>query len=92
MKTYLRTLGFLRPHLHVFVLAVGATFLFAAFDAFSIVLLIPFLATLFSGQGEGGLEGSQLSGAERAGEGTANLLDRSLYANVGRFIDPQGDP
>ena len=53
MKTYLRTLGFLKPHLHVFVVAVVATFLFAAFDAFSIFLFIPFLQPLFSKQGVG---------------------------------------
>ena len=97
MKTYLRTLGFLKPHLHVFVVAVVATFLFAAFDAFSIFLFIPFLQTLFSKQGVGIPEevpagGAVAGAAEAAPEGGMNLLDRALDATLGRVIDVHGDP
>jgi subfamily B ATP-binding cassette protein MsbA len=82
LKTYFRTLGFLKPHLHVFVVAVVATFLFAAFDAFSIVLFIPFLRALFSG--EGGLGASPDTGVA--------ALDRALDATLGRFVNLQADP
>ena len=91
MKIYLRTLSFLKPHLHVFVVAVVATFLFAAFDAFSIVLFIPFLTTLFSGQG-GEVPEEVPVGVEASGEGAVNFVDRALDATVGRFVDVQGDP
>ncbi len=85
MKTYFRTLGFLKPHLHVFLVAVVATFLFAAFDAFSIVLFIPFLRALFSGEGgEGGLGASPDTGVA--------ALDRALDATLGRFVNLQADP
>jgi len=97
VKTYFRTLRYLRPHLNVFALAVVATSLFAAFDAFSIVLFIPFLSTLFSSRGqgvEGGAEGAE--GVALPVEATApadgNILDRILDATLGRFIDVDGDP
>jgi len=94
MKTYFRTLRYLKPHLHIFVLAVIATFLFAAFDAFSIVLFIPFLSTLFSRQGvdmsEGSGTGLLPAAEEMAGGG--NAIDRALDATLGRVIDVGGDP
>ena len=86
----------------MFALAVVATFLFAAFDAFSIVLFIPFLTTLFSSQG---LEVSESggAGAGNVGPGAASGLDptpmaesnpinRFLDATLGRVIDVEGDP
>lgn len=50
MSVYPRIFAYLKPHRWVFLTAVLATLLFAALDAFSFVLLIPFVATLF-GQG-----------------------------------------
>jgi subfamily B ATP-binding cassette protein MsbA len=103
VNTYLRILGFLKPHLPVFLLAVAATFLFAAFDALSIVLFIPFLSTLFSRQqtpvmgeeagGPGGdtLAQAPLSGITGSGDG-GNVVERALDATLGRFIDVEGDP
>jgi subfamily B ATP-binding cassette protein MsbA len=98
MRTYLRTLGFLKPHLHVFFVAVVATFLFAAFDAFSIVLFIPFLDTLFAGAPPGG-EGAAgpgaqgLAGAPDSETGMGlDFLDRALDATLGQFVDIRGDP
>ena len=96
MRTYFRTLGFLKPHLHVFAVAVVATFLFATFDAFSIVLFIPFLRTLFGGEG-GSEVGEGVGGAEAVVQDAApntgvDALDRALDATVGRFVDLQADP
>jgi ATP-binding cassette, subfamily B, bacterial MsbA len=49
MKLYLRILGYLRPHAPLFSIAVVAMTIYAALDAFSFTLLIPFLDVLFSG-------------------------------------------
>ena len=76
MSTYRRILSFLRPHVWIFVLGAVATALFAALDAFSFVLLIPFLETVF---GSGG--GSETSS-----------IGRVLSGTVGRFVDLDGDP
>ncbi len=53
MKLYARILGKLRPHLGVLALTAGAMLCFAVLDAFSLALLIPFLATLFETPGSG---------------------------------------
>jgi subfamily B ATP-binding cassette protein MsbA len=94
LKTYLRTLRYLKPHLRIFVLAVVATFLFAAFDAFSIILFAPFLSTLLRADRPEG--GGGAGGAAPALDGTAaadaNPLDRLLDATLGRLIDVNGDP
>ncbi|RMH11225.1 MAG: ABC transporter ATP-binding protein, partial [Gemmatimonadetes bacterium] len=76
MAPYLRVLGYLRPHLSVFAGALAATVAFAALDAFSFVLLIPFVGTLFR-PGEPAASGS-----------VARLLD----GTVGRVVDLEGDP
>lgn len=78
MTTYRRILGFLRPHLPVFLLGALATALFAALDAFSFVLLIPFLETVFGSSGGGG--------------GATGGLSRALEFTVGRVVDLDGDP
>jgi ATP-binding cassette, subfamily B, bacterial MsbA len=53
MRLYLRILAYLRPHLGLFLVAVVALTIFAALDAFSFTLLIPFLDVLFAaGQGQ----------------------------------------
>jgi ATP-binding cassette, subfamily B, bacterial MsbA len=78
---YLRILRYLRPYLPIFGVAVAATFLFAALDAFSIALLIPFLETLFADpEGRGRMAGGGaepgategLSGDAGAGAGAAD--------------------
>jgi subfamily B ATP-binding cassette protein MsbA len=48
MKIYLRVLRYLRPHAGLFAISVVAMIVFAALDAFSFTLLIPFLHVLFS--------------------------------------------
>jgi subfamily B ATP-binding cassette protein MsbA len=47
MRLYFRILRYLAPYRGLLLAAVLATFGFAAFDAFSIVALIPLLSTLF---------------------------------------------
>jgi ATP-binding cassette, subfamily B, bacterial MsbA len=61
MKLYLRILAYLRPHLGLFVVAVIAMTLFAALDAFSFTLLIPFLDVLFAA-GQGGAASTGFTG------------------------------
>ena len=78
---YLRILSYLRPYGGVFALAVIATSIFAALDAFSLALLIPFLRTLFSEAEPGSAEPSPAGGA---------LLDRLLEATLGRLVDLGG--
>lgn len=101
MKIYLRILGYLKPHGHVFLAAVVATFIFAGLDAFSFVLLIPFLENLLadpangegameSGVGTEGVAGSVPGGVPEGG--TGGILDRILDGTVGRFVDLQADP
>lgn len=53
MREYRRILGYLWPHVWLFVLAFLAMTTFAALDAFSLTLLIPFLDVLFQQAGEG---------------------------------------
>jgi len=106
MSLYLRILAYLRPHLPVLTVTVLLTVLFAALDGFSLVLLIPFLSTIFSQGGQGGAAGTAgPAGAEAAGEvgaagggaaadmSTGNAwLDGLLDATLGRFVDTAGDP
>ena len=51
MRTYLRVLGYLRPHSGLLALSFLLMIAFAVIDGFSIVLLIPFLQVLFGGPG-----------------------------------------
>jgi len=83
VKIYLRILGYLKPHGHVFVAAVVATFIFAGLDAFSFALFIPFLENLLAGPGSGG-------GVANGGSG--GLLNRLLDGTVGRVVDLQAEP
>jgi subfamily B ATP-binding cassette protein MsbA len=53
MRQYLRILGYLRPHARLFLVAVVAMTVYAALDAFSFALLIPFLDVLFKGSAGG---------------------------------------
>jgi subfamily B ATP-binding cassette protein MsbA len=86
VKLYLRILRYLRPHLPVFLVAVGATFAYAALDAFAYVLLIPFVEALFGERGPAGLPGGGGEGA------VSQLMDRILDATVYRIVDFSGDP
>ena len=77
MSLTLRILGYLRPHRGVLSAAGAATLVFAALDAFSFVLIIPFLQALFGAPGEIAAAG-RLSG----------VLDRALTP----WLDLRGDP
>jgi ATP-binding cassette, subfamily B, bacterial MsbA len=100
VRRYFRILRYLRPYLPIFGVAVAATFLFAALDAFSIALLIPFLETLFSGDANGAGRGAGAdplapageAGAEVASGGTQGLLNQGLDATLGRFVDLSAAP
>jgi len=85
VNLYLRILGYLRPHLGVFLVAVVATSAYAGLDAFTYVLLIPFVAALFGEGGASDLPG----GGEPAAE--PGLMDRILDATVYQLVDLQGD-
>ncbi|HEX2077367.1 MAG TPA: ABC transporter ATP-binding protein [Longimicrobium sp.] len=57
MNTYLRILRYVRPHAGLFSLAIGTMALWAALDAFSYTLIIPFLRVLFDqGDALGGMD------------------------------------
>jgi subfamily B ATP-binding cassette protein MsbA len=57
MNTYLRILRYVRPHAGLFSLAIVGMAVWAALDAFSYTLLIPFLRVLFNqGDALGGLD------------------------------------
>ena len=77
MSLYLRVLGYLRPHAGVLAAAAAATLVFAALDAFSLVLIVPFLQALFGTPGTA-------PGVGRL----AGVLDGTL----GRWVDLRGDP
>ena len=80
MSLYLRILSYLKPYLGPFALAVLATSIFAALDAFSLALLIPFLRTLFAA-GDGVAQAPPPPATDGA------LLDRLLDGSIGRFVD-----
>jgi subfamily B ATP-binding cassette protein MsbA len=63
----------------VFATGALATLLFAALDAFSLVLVIPFLETLFRG-------------GQAAATGGGGLVGALLAATVGRWADAGTDP
>lgn len=86
MKLYKRILSYLRPHLFVFLAAVGATFVFAVLDASAFVLLIPFVEALFSGRSTEGAASLDAAGTD------PDLMTRLLDGTVYRFVDVQGDP
>ena len=83
MRLYLRILGYLKPHGHIFVAAVLATFVFAGLDAFSFLLVIPFLRVLFVDPSGPGPEGIETGDA---------FLDRFLDATLGQIVDLQAPP
>ncbi|HEY0810010.1 MAG TPA: ABC transporter ATP-binding protein [Longimicrobiales bacterium] len=78
MKLYLRILGYLRPYRSLLIAATAATFGFAAFDALSIVALIPLMNSMFGT--------SPIS--TRDGDDIARILDNT----IGRVIRPDMSP
>ncbi|UCC23851.1 MAG: ABC transporter ATP-binding protein [Gemmatimonadales bacterium] len=88
MRLYFRILRYLRPHLGVFLLAVGATFAFAGLDAFAYVMLIPFVSVLFGEGSQGALPGTGEGGLPAEPE---KFVDRLLDGTVYRVVDLQGD-
>jgi ATP-binding cassette, subfamily B, bacterial MsbA len=82
LSIYLRILRYLRPYLGVFALSVVATSIFAALDAFSLALIIPFLRTLFAREEEAGA----------APEADDDLIDRLMEGTLGRFVDLGAPP
>ena len=81
MAGWRRILSYLGPHRGVLLLAALASVAFAALDALSIVVLIPFLGAVFGAGAPGG------AAAAEPGQ-----IDRVLDFTVGRFIDLDGDP
>ena len=82
MSLWRRILSYLRPHRGALVLAAVASALYAALDALSIVVFIPFLGTVFGvGEGPDGATGAAAEG-----------IDRALDYTVGRFVDLDGEP
>ncbi|MDE2805784.1 MAG: ABC transporter ATP-binding protein [Gemmatimonadota bacterium] len=81
MTVWRRVLAYLVPHRGVLLLSVAASAAYSALDAFSFVVLIPFLATVF---GEGDANGT-------VGEAPARL-EQALDFTVGRLVDLDGDP
>lgn len=85
MSLYLRIVRYLRPHGLFFLLTVGATFAFAGLDAFTYVLLIPFVRALFGGDASGLPGQTTGDGAEVA------MMNRFLDATIYRLVDFSGD-
>jgi ATP-binding cassette, subfamily B, bacterial MsbA len=79
VRLYLRVLSYLGAYKLLIGSAVFATLVFATLDAFSLLMLIPFLNALFGGQ--------SLDGA--LGQGS---IDRLLANTVGRFIPTGAEP
>ena len=83
MKNYLRILGYLKPHAPIFVAAVVATLIFAGLDAFSFLLVIPFLNVLLT----------EPTGPRPEAISTGDeMLDRVLNGTIGRMVDLQAPP
>ena len=77
-RLWRRILSYLGPHRWILLLTAVATAFVAALDALSVVLLIPFLHTVFD------------DGAGARPE--PDLVDRALEFTVGRFVDLDGEP
>ncbi len=76
VRLYRRLLGYLRPHLGLVVGGFLATLAFAALDAFSFVMLIPFLRTLFNPD--------QAVNYAEAGEQIGWILEHT----IGQVVEP----
>ncbi|MGH7501000.1 MAG: ABC transporter ATP-binding protein [Longimicrobiales bacterium] len=75
MNLYLRILSYLRPYGWLLLGASLATLGFAVFDAFSFVMIIPFLQTLTGGA------------VAAPDDSPINAMDSLLNTTLGRFID-----
>jgi subfamily B ATP-binding cassette protein MsbA len=84
MRLYLRILGFLRPHLGVFMLSIVAMVVFAALDVSSFILLAPFLAILFRSDPEVAAAGG--AGTEVL-QGGGGWIDGVIQWAVGDLIE-----
>jgi ATP-binding cassette, subfamily B, bacterial MsbA len=82
MHLYRRILGYLRPYTGLFALSVVAMVIFSGLDAFSMMLLIPFMTVLFRTPEE--LAGGLFEGREGS---IYDLLDRMIGGLV-----PAGAP
>ncbi|MBI4521824.1 MAG: ABC transporter ATP-binding protein [Gemmatimonadetes bacterium] len=80
MRFYARILAYLGPYLGTLAAAVAASLAFAALDAFSLVMLIPFLRALFS-------EAPVATGA--SGEAA---LEGVIRATLALFVDLDASP
>ena len=83
MGLWRRILSYLAPHRVTLALAALASALYAVLDAFSIVVLIPFLDTVFGGG---------TSGDEAVAAAEPDRIDQALDSTVGRFVDLEGEP
>ena len=97
MSLYLRILSYLKPYLPVFLLSAAATTIFAALDAYSFALLIPFLRTLFADVDAEGVQAAESPGPEGAAGPTElaaenGLLELLLDGTVGRLVDLSAPP
>lgn len=84
-----RILSYLGPYRWIFLAATVATFVFAALDAFSLWLLIPFLRTLFGRTDPEMVAGTQPGTPDGAEN---ELLEWFLDGTVGRFVDLTAPP
>jgi subfamily B ATP-binding cassette protein MsbA len=82
MNTYRRILRYVRPHSGLFGLAIGTMALWAALDAFSYTLIIPFLRVLFD-QGDA-VAGLDTFLSPNAGPVVQFLRDAVGWAITGR--------
>lgn len=74
VQLYRRVLSYLGPYTFLLLWATAATVAFALFDAFSFVMIIPFLEALTDGAA--GAAGTAING-----------MDRLLELTIGRIID-----
>ena len=74
MKVYLRLTSYLRPYWLLFAASLAATGLGSLLDGFTMILLIPFLRSLFGGPAMISTAGS--------------LVERFLDTTVGWLLDP----
>jgi subfamily B ATP-binding cassette protein MsbA len=79
MRLYARVLRYLRPYGSLLLVAILATIGFAALDAFSLLMLIPFLNTLFGT-------------SPVAVEGGSDWLSWLLENTLGRVVSPDAPP
>ena len=77
MRVYARLVRYLRPYRAIFILSVVAMALGSLLDGFTMILLIPFLRSLFG-------EATVLSGA-------GSMVERFLDLTVGSFLNAE-DP